>query len=185
MPIPIPLTGFWQHQTVPIGSQSCRCPGPAPPPLTTFLTFSGPLGESLLVGLSLPRAAGTELRPKGYDAGATSQCSGVEAEDRDSGLTLNSLSLISMDHISVSQFPFSIFRFCTATISYALCKFSPQSCDAWYSCLSPGLIKKVGFLGSFLPSSRVSGFMQESDAHAPCLSGCLLGLDAPFPPVPS
>ncbi|XP_006923489.1 Fanconi anemia group A protein isoform X2 [Pteropus alecto] len=36
-------------------------------------------------------------------------------------------------------------RFCTAAISYSLCKFPSQSHDTWYSCLSPGLIKKFQF----------------------------------------
>lgn len=43
---------------------------------------------------------------------------------------------------------FFCLRFCTAAISYSLCKFSCQSRDAVHSCLSPGLIKKVGLLGS-------------------------------------
>ncbi|XP_015984425.2 Fanconi anemia group A protein isoform X3 [Rousettus aegyptiacus] len=37
-------------------------------------------------------------------------------------------------------------RFCTAAISYSLCKFSSQSRDTLYSCLSPGLIKKFQFI---------------------------------------
>ncbi|KAM5297919.1 Fanconi anemia group A protein [Glossophaga mutica] len=37
-------------------------------------------------------------------------------------------------------------KFCTAAISYALCKFSSQTRDAWYSCLSPGLVKKFQFV---------------------------------------
>ncbi|ELK02893.1 Fanconi anemia group A protein [Pteropus alecto] len=36
-------------------------------------------------------------------------------------------------------------RFCTAAISYSLCKFPSQSHDTWYSCLSPGLIKKLTY----------------------------------------
>ncbi|XP_048210859.1 Fanconi anemia group A protein isoform X2 [Perognathus longimembris pacificus] len=37
-------------------------------------------------------------------------------------------------------------RFCTAAISYSLCKFSPQPHDALHSYLSPGLIKKFQFI---------------------------------------
>ncbi|XP_058296305.1 Fanconi anemia group A protein isoform X3 [Hylobates moloch] len=37
-------------------------------------------------------------------------------------------------------------KFCTAAISYSLCKFSSQSRDILCSCLSPGLIKKFQFL---------------------------------------
>uniref|UniRef100_H0WQV8 FA complementation group A n=1 Tax=Otolemur garnettii TaxID=30611 RepID=H0WQV8_OTOGA len=37
-------------------------------------------------------------------------------------------------------------KFCTAAISYFLCKFSSQSHDMLYSCLSPGIIKKFQFL---------------------------------------
>ncbi|XP_069843921.1 Fanconi anemia group A protein isoform X1 [Dipodomys merriami] len=37
-------------------------------------------------------------------------------------------------------------RFCTAAISYSLCKFSSQPRDALYSCLSPDLIKKFQFI---------------------------------------
>ncbi|XP_068384516.1 Fanconi anemia group A protein isoform X4 [Eschrichtius robustus] len=36
-------------------------------------------------------------------------------------------------------------KFCTAAISYSLCKFSSQSRDILYSCLSPGLIKKLTY----------------------------------------
>ncbi|XP_053411746.1 Fanconi anemia group A protein isoform X2 [Nycticebus coucang] len=37
-------------------------------------------------------------------------------------------------------------KFCTAAISYSLCKFSSQSHDMLYSCLSPDVIKKFQFL---------------------------------------
>ncbi|KAM4833874.1 Fanconi anemia group A protein isoform 2-T2 [Thomomys bottae] len=37
-------------------------------------------------------------------------------------------------------------KFCTAAISYSLCKFSSQPRDALHSCLSPGLIKKFQFI---------------------------------------
>ncbi|VTJ69018.1 Hypothetical predicted protein [Marmota monax] len=43
-------------------------------------------------------------------------------------------------------------RFCTAALSYALCRVSPQPCDSWHSCLSPGLVKKR----PGLPLSQVS-----------------------------
>ncbi|PNJ12380.1 FANCA isoform 10 [Pongo abelii] len=36
-------------------------------------------------------------------------------------------------------------KFCTAAISYSLCKFSSQSRDTLCSCLSPGLIKKLTY----------------------------------------
>ncbi|XP_016785909.3 Fanconi anemia group A protein isoform X8 [Pan troglodytes] len=41
---------------------------------------------------------------------------------------------------------FFCLKFCTAAISYSLCKFSSQSRDTLCSCLSPGLIKKFQFL---------------------------------------
>ncbi|XP_006860319.1 PREDICTED: Fanconi anemia group A protein [Chrysochloris asiatica] len=37
-------------------------------------------------------------------------------------------------------------RFCTAAISYALCKSPPESCAAAPSCCSPGLMKKFQFV---------------------------------------
>nr|XP_034796974.1 Fanconi anemia group A protein isoform X2 [Pan paniscus] len=41
---------------------------------------------------------------------------------------------------------FFCLKFCTAAISYSLCKFSSQSRDTLCSCLSSGLIKKFQFL---------------------------------------
>nr|XP_055220556.1 Fanconi anemia group A protein isoform X10 [Gorilla gorilla gorilla] len=41
---------------------------------------------------------------------------------------------------------FFCLKFCTAAISYSLCKFSSQSRDTLCSCLSPGLFKKFQFL---------------------------------------
>ncbi|XP_055220557.2 Fanconi anemia group A protein isoform X11 [Gorilla gorilla gorilla] len=41
---------------------------------------------------------------------------------------------------------FFCLKFCTAAISYSLCKFSSQSRDILCSCLSPGLFKKFQFL---------------------------------------
>ncbi|XP_052583284.1 Fanconi anemia group A protein isoform X2 [Peromyscus californicus insignis] len=49
-------------------------------------------------------------------------------------------------------------KFCTAAISYCLCKFSAQPLAALHSCLSPGLIKRFQFI-----MLRVF-----SEARAPC-----------------
>ncbi|XP_045431802.1 Fanconi anemia group A protein isoform X3 [Pipistrellus kuhlii] len=64
-------------------------------------------------------------------------------------------------------------KFCTATISYALCKFSPQSCDAWYSCLSPGLIKKFQFIVLRLFSEARDPLSVEDTASLPWRPSCL------------
>ncbi|XP_036922347.1 Fanconi anemia group A protein [Sturnira hondurensis] len=65
-------------------------------------------------------------------------------------------------------------KFCTAAISYALCKFSSQSRDAWYSCLSPGLIKKFQFVVLRL-FSEARGPVSVEDAAG--LPWCLLPVD--------
>ncbi|KAK1330595.1 hypothetical protein QTO34_010791 [Cnephaeus nilssonii] len=64
-------------------------------------------------------------------------------------------------------------KFCTVTISYALCKFSPQSCDAWYSCLSPGLIKKFQFIVLRLFSEARDPLSVEDTASLPWRPLCL------------
>ncbi|XP_032320532.1 Fanconi anemia group A protein isoform X2 [Camelus ferus] len=58
-------------------------------------------------------------------------------------------------------------KFCTAAISYALCKFSSQSCDILYSCLSPGLIKKFQFLTLRLLSEARDAPLEEAPADLP------------------
>ncbi|XP_045674531.1 Fanconi anemia group A protein [Phyllostomus hastatus] len=65
-------------------------------------------------------------------------------------------------------------RFCTAAISYALCKFSSQSRDAWHSCLSPGLIKKFQFVVLRLLSEARGPLSAEDPAHLPWRPSCLL-----------
>ncbi|XP_008048229.1 Fanconi anemia group A protein [Carlito syrichta] len=58
-------------------------------------------------------------------------------------------------------------KFCTAAISYALCKFSSQSRGVLYSCLSPGLIKKFQFLAYRLFSEVREPASQEDGASLP------------------
>ncbi|XP_069918954.1 Fanconi anemia group A protein isoform X5 [Oryctolagus cuniculus] len=58
-------------------------------------------------------------------------------------------------------------KFCTAAISYSLCKFSSQSRDAWYSCLSAGLIKKFQFAVFRLFSESREPPSQEGTAGFP------------------
>ncbi|XP_077842943.1 Fanconi anemia group A protein isoform X8 [Macaca mulatta] len=55
-------------------------------------------------------------------------------------------------------------KFCTAAISYSLCKFSSQSRDILHSCLSPGLIKKFQFLVFRLFSEARQPLSQEDAA---------------------
>uniref|UniRef100_A0A096NB00 FA complementation group A n=1 Tax=Papio anubis TaxID=9555 RepID=A0A096NB00_PAPAN len=55
-------------------------------------------------------------------------------------------------------------KFCTAAISYSLCKFSSQSRDILRSCLSPGLIKKFQFLVFRLFSEARQPLSQEDAA---------------------
>ncbi|XP_047385809.1 Fanconi anemia group A protein isoform X2 [Sciurus carolinensis] len=67
-------------------------------------------------------------------------------------------------------------RFCTAAISYALSKFPPQPRGSWYSCLSPGLVKKFQFLV----------FRLFSEARAPLPQGDAAGFPwGPVCPCPS
>lgn len=108
-----------------------------------------------------------ELRPDGLTGGSSrglggAGLAGPEAERRAAvGLGGPQFTLCSSRSSSTCCFAwipllcynlFSIFRFCTAAISYSLCKFSSQSRDISYSCLSPGLIKKVSLVGSFFCS---------------------------------
>lgn len=58
-------------------------------------------------------------------------------------------------------------RFCTAAISYSLCKFSCQSRDAIYSCLSPGLMKKFQFVVLRLFSEARDPLSREDAASLP------------------
>ncbi|KAM5207637.1 Fanconi anemia group A protein isoform 2-T2 [Hipposideros larvatus] len=62
---------------------------------------------------------------------------------------------------------FFCLRFCTAAISYSLCKFSCQSRDAMYSCLSPGLIKKFQFVVLRLFSEARDPVSREDAANLP------------------
>ncbi|KAI5276850.1 Fanconi Anemia Group A Protein [Manis pentadactyla] len=67
-------------------------------------------------------------------------------------------------------------RFCTAAISYSLCKFS-QSRDILCSCLSPGLIKKFQFIVLRLFSEARDPLCQEDTAGLPRGPLCLLATD--------
>ncbi|XP_077888972.1 Fanconi anemia group A protein isoform X3 [Ictidomys tridecemlineatus] len=68
-------------------------------------------------------------------------------------------------------------RFCTATLSYALCRVCPQPCDSWHSCLSPGLVKKFQFLVfRFFSEARVP-LPQEDAAGLPWGPLCLSPAD--------
>nr|XP_027788773.1 Fanconi anemia group A protein [Marmota flaviventris] len=68
-------------------------------------------------------------------------------------------------------------RFCTAALSYALCRVSPQPCDSWHSCLSPGLVKKFQFLVfRFFSEARVP-LPQEDAAGLPWGPLCLSPAD--------
>ncbi|XP_054426243.1 Fanconi anemia group A protein [Pteronotus mesoamericanus] len=58
-------------------------------------------------------------------------------------------------------------KFCTAAISYSLCKFSSQPRDAWYSRLSPGLIKKFHFVVLRLFSEARDALSAEDTARDP------------------
>uniref|UniRef100_A0A671EW50 FA complementation group A n=1 Tax=Rhinolophus ferrumequinum TaxID=59479 RepID=A0A671EW50_RHIFE len=58
-------------------------------------------------------------------------------------------------------------RFCTAAISYSLCKFSCQSRDAMYSCLSPCLMKKFQFVVLRLFSEARDPLSREDAASLP------------------
>uniref|UniRef100_A0A8C5Z4K5 FA complementation group A n=1 Tax=Marmota marmota marmota TaxID=9994 RepID=A0A8C5Z4K5_MARMA len=68
-------------------------------------------------------------------------------------------------------------RFCTAALSYALCRVSPRPCDSWHSCLSPGLVKKFQFLVfRFFSEARVP-LPQEDAAGLPWGPLCLSPAD--------
>uniref|UniRef100_A0A8C9UM25 FA complementation group A n=1 Tax=Spermophilus dauricus TaxID=99837 RepID=A0A8C9UM25_SPEDA len=68
-------------------------------------------------------------------------------------------------------------RFCTAALSYALCRVSPQPCDSWHSSLSPGLVKKFQFLVfRFFSEARVP-LPQEDAAGLPWGPLCLSPAD--------
>ncbi|XP_058384481.1 Fanconi anemia group A protein isoform X4 [Diceros bicornis minor] len=68
-------------------------------------------------------------------------------------------------------------KFCTAAISYSLCKFSSQSRDVLYSCLSPGLIKKFQFMVFRLFSEARDPLSQEDTAGHPSKPWCLPSAD--------
>ncbi|KAM7058376.1 Fanconi anemia group A protein isoform 2-T2 [Molossus nigricans] len=68
-------------------------------------------------------------------------------------------------------------KFCTAAISYSLCKFSSQSSDGWYSCLSPGLIKKFQFVVLRLFSEARDPLYAEDTASFPWRPLCLPSAD--------
>ncbi|XP_069320856.1 Fanconi anemia group A protein [Eulemur rufifrons] len=63
-------------------------------------------------------------------------------------------------------------KFCTAAISYSLCKFSSQSRDTLHSCLPPGLIKKFQFLVLRLFSETREPPCPEDTAGPPCSPLC-------------
>lgn len=97
------------------------------------------------------------------------------------GVLLRSYSL---EHTEVS-FLFLLRRFCTAAISYCLCKFSAQPHAALQNCLSPGLIKRVRVSDScfliwgFLAYAASLCLSRNMGARCTRLSlgqpGCLLG----------
>ncbi|XP_059940419.1 Fanconi anemia group A protein isoform X4 [Mesoplodon densirostris] len=68
-------------------------------------------------------------------------------------------------------------KFCTAAISYSLCKFSSQSRDILYSCLSPGLIKKFQFLVFRWFSETRDPPSWEDPASSPWRPLCLPSVD--------
>ncbi|XP_026974703.1 Fanconi anemia group A protein isoform X5 [Sagmatias obliquidens] len=68
-------------------------------------------------------------------------------------------------------------RFCTAAISYSLCKFSSQSRDMSYSCLSPGLIKKFQFMVFRWFSEARDPPSWEDPASSPWRPLCLPSVD--------
>ncbi|XP_007172596.2 Fanconi anemia group A protein isoform X10 [Balaenoptera acutorostrata] len=68
-------------------------------------------------------------------------------------------------------------KFCTAAISYSLCKFSSQSHDILYSCLSPGLIKKFQFIVFRWFSEARDPPSWEDLASSPWRSLCLPSAD--------
>ncbi|XP_029058948.1 Fanconi anemia group A protein isoform X3 [Monodon monoceros] len=68
-------------------------------------------------------------------------------------------------------------KFCTAAISYSLCKFSPQSRDISYSCLSPGLIKKFQFMVFRWFSEARDPPSWEDPASSPWRPLCLPSVD--------
>nr|XP_033700570.1 Fanconi anemia group A protein isoform X2 [Tursiops truncatus] len=68
-------------------------------------------------------------------------------------------------------------KFCTAAISYSLCKFSSQSRDISYSCLSPGLIKKFQFMVFRWFSEARDPPSWEDPASSPWRPLCLPSVD--------
>nr|XP_058901869.1 Fanconi anemia group A protein isoform X3 [Kogia breviceps] len=68
-------------------------------------------------------------------------------------------------------------KFCTAAISYSLCKFSSQSRDILYSCLSPGLIKKFQFIVFRWFSEARDPPSREDPASSPWRPLCLPSVD--------
>uniref|UniRef100_A0A2K6FS26 FA complementation group A n=1 Tax=Propithecus coquereli TaxID=379532 RepID=A0A2K6FS26_PROCO len=68
-------------------------------------------------------------------------------------------------------------KFCTAAISYSLCKFSSQSRDVLYNCLPLGLIKKFQFLVFRLFSETREPPSQEDTAGLPWSPACLAPAD--------
>ncbi|XP_059856171.1 Fanconi anemia group A protein isoform X1 [Delphinus delphis] len=68
-------------------------------------------------------------------------------------------------------------KFCTAAISYSLCKFSSQSRDILYSCLSPGLIKKFQFMVFRWFSEARDPPSWEDPASSPWRPLCLPSVD--------
>ncbi|XP_076989437.1 Fanconi anemia group A protein isoform X2 [Tamandua tetradactyla] len=68
-------------------------------------------------------------------------------------------------------------KFCTAAISYALCKFSSKSRDILYSSLSPSLIKKLQFVVLRLFSEARETVCPEVTADVPWDPLCLQSAD--------
>ncbi|XP_062965475.1 Fanconi anemia group A protein [Cynocephalus volans] len=82
------------------------------------------------------------------------------------GLTIPEL-LDSLLTCSTRESSLFCLRFCTAAISYSLCKFSSQKNDNLYSCLSPGLVKKFQFIVLRLFSEAREPLSREDAAGLP------------------
>ncbi|XP_072587395.1 Fanconi anemia group A protein isoform X4 [Vulpes vulpes] len=83
-------------------------------------------------------------------------------------------SLLTLRTAEASLF---CLKFCTAAISYSLCKSSSQSKDILCSCLSPALMKKFQFILFRLLSEARGPLSQEDTAGPPWKLLCLPSAD--------
>ena len=161
----------------------------------TIAVFSGSvpsawmeLGPTGVTWGQFPRAQGSWPGP-GLRPRLTLGTSGLECgQFTFVKCTLTFHPLVCVHPISTSYL-FSIFRVCTAAVSYCLCKSSSLSQDILYGSLSPALVKKVGLSIPFSPlcESPVScRFPAEGPALCSlpahisallccCVSDCFLG----------